>query len=90
MSTKVVYEKKGGRNLEPLRETLRRRIRENCLTYTWLINMMRLKYGYEVDKTTVSSVINGAITGDRATKIVTLGNEILDIYEHEFLDSILP
>lgn len=52
--------------------------------------MMRLKYGYEVDKTTVSSVINGAITGDRATKIITLGNEILDIYERSFLDSILP
>lgn len=76
--------------MEPLRETLRRRMRENCLSYTWLINMMRLKYGYDVDKTIVSSAVNGAITGERADKIITFGNEILDIYEHEFLDSILP
>lgn len=76
--------------MEPLRETLRRRMRENNLSYVWLINMMRLKYGYETDKATVSGAVNGGITGERVEKIITYGNEILDIYEHEFLDSILP
>jgi len=44
--------------------------------------------GYEIDKSTVSSAVNGTITGDRVTKIINLGHEILDEYEKGFLGSV--
>lgn len=69
------------------RKSLRERLLNNHLSYTWLINMMKLK-GLEVDKSTVSSAVNGTITGDRVTKIHDLAHVILDKYENEFLSSI--
>lgn len=68
--------------------SLRMRLMENHLSYSWLINMFRLK-GYEVDKSTVSSAVNGTAVGPRATKINDLGHEILDQYE-KFVKSIRP
>lgn len=69
------------------RQSLRDRLQKNHLSYSWLINMMKLK-GYEIDKATVSSAVNGTITGDRVTKINELGHAILDKYENEFLSSM--
>ena len=69
------------------RQSLRSRLQENHLSYSWLINMMKFR-GYEVDKATVSSAVNGTITGDRVTKINELGHAILDKYENEFLSSM--
>lgn len=68
--------------------SLRLRLMENHLSFTWLINMFRLK-GFEVDKSAVSSAINGTITGDKATKIIDLGHEVLDQYE-TFVKSVKP
>ena len=63
---------------------LRMRLMENHLSYAWLIAMMRLK-GVEVDKSTISSAVNGTITGDRVTKIIDLAHTILDEYERIWL-----
>ena len=71
------------------RQSLRNRLQDNHLSYAWLINMMKCK-GFEVDKATVSSAVNGTITGDRVTKIINLGHEILDEYEKGFLSSVSP
>lgn len=71
------------------RRSLRERLLSNHLSYAWLINMMKLK-GMEIDKSTVSSAVNGTITGDRVTKINDLGHAILDLYEREFLSSMKP
>lgn len=68
------------------RQSLRVRLQDNHLSYAWLINMMSMQ-GFSVDKTTVSSAVNGTITGDRVSKIINLGHEILDRYE-EFLLSM--
>lgn len=71
------------------RQSLRTRIQDNHLSYSWLINMMKLK-GYEVDKSTLSSAVNGTITGDRVTKILTLAHEIVDEYEKTYLKIMSP
>ena len=68
-------------------QNLRERLLINHLSYTWLINMRKRK-GFVIDKSTVSSAVNGTITGDRVTKINELGNAILDQYENEFLCSV--
>ena len=68
------------------RQSLRVRLQDNHLSYAWLINMMSMQ-GFSVDKTTVSSAVNGTITGDRVSKIIILVHEILDRYE-EFLLSM--
>lgn len=70
-------------------QSLRDRLQRNHLSYSWLINMMKLR-GFETDKATVSSAVNGTITGDRVTKINDLGHAILDQYEREFLSSLKP
>ena len=59
------------------RQSLRVRLQDNHLSYAWLINMMSMQ-GFSVDKTTVSSAVNGTITGDRVSKIINLGHEILE------------
>lgn len=69
------------------RQSLKNRLQDNHLSYAWLINIMKRK-GYEIDKSTVSSAVNGTITGDRVTKIINLGHEILDEYEKGFLGSV--
>ena len=66
---------------------MKNRLQDNHLSYAWLINIMKRK-GYEIDKSTVSSAVNGTITGDRVTKIINLGHEILDEYENGFLKSV--
>lgn len=67
------------------RQNLRNRLQDNHLSYTWLIGMMKLK-GYETDKSTVSSAVNGTITGDRVIKIISLAHEIIDEYEKNYLE----
>ena len=49
--------------------------------------MMKLK-GFVIDKSTVSSAVNGTITGDRVTKINEIGHAVLDEYENKFLSSM--
>lgn len=69
------------------RPSLRERLLRNHLSYAWLINMMKLK-GFVIDKSTVSSAVNGTITGDRVTKINEVGHAVLDEYENKFLSSM--
>lgn len=69
------------------RGCLRSRLQENNLTYTWLINVLKLR-GLEVDKTTLSSAVNGTITGPRVAKILDNSHQVLDEYEQKFLRSI--
>lgn len=69
------------------RENLRSRLQGHHLSFVWLVNMMRYK-GYEIDKTTVCSAVNGSITGPRVEKINTMGHEIVDEYEKIWLGHI--
>lgn len=69
------------------RQSLRDRLTANHLSYAWLINIMKMK-GYETDKSTVSSAVNGTISGDRVTKIINLGHEIIDEYEKDYIGSV--
>lgn len=71
------------------RQSLRERLLRNHLSYAWLINMMKLK-DFVIDKSTVSSAVNGTITGDRVTKINEVGHAVLDEYENKFLSSLKP
>lgn len=70
------------------RESLRSRLQENHLSYSWLINIMRVK-GFEVDKTTLSSAVNGTIKGERVEKILDAAHAALDEYETKYLRSIV-
>lgn len=66
------------------RKQLRMKMVEYHLSYTWLIGIMRSR-GLEVDKSTLSSVVNGTICGPRAEKIMSLALEILKDYEQDFV-----
>ncbi len=69
------------------REDLRSRLQNHHLTFTWLINALKL-HGLVVDKTTLSSAVNGTITGPRVETIMANSHFILDEYERKFLHSI--
>lgn len=66
--------------------SLRYRLLDLHLSYAWLIDQMRRR-GTEVDKSTLSSAVNGTITGERVETILTLGNKIVDEYEKKYLGS---
>ena len=69
------------------RANIRLWLQENHLSYSWLINIMRLK-GLEVDKMTLSSVVNGTIKGDRVTKILDMADVVMKDYEDNYLHSL--
>lgn len=66
---------------------VRFRLIELHLSYSWLISIMH-RYGYEVDKTALSSAVNGTIKGERATFLIGLANDILDEYQNIYLRNI--
>lgn len=62
------------------RKSLYDRLRENNLSFVWLICILNKK-GVRVDKSEMSSVARGTIKGNKATTIITTSHEILDKYE---------
>ena len=68
------------------RMNLRYRLLDLHLSYAWLIDRMKHR-GMVVDKSTLSSSVNGTIRGERVDRIIELGNEILDEYEKKYLGS---
>lgn len=68
-------------------EHLFHRLRSNHLSYTWLINALSDR-GLTVDKSTMSSVVNGTINGPRAEKILEASHAVLDEYDTAFRDAI--
>ena len=62
----------------------RMRLRNNRLSYIWLIRQLALR-GIATDKTEMSSVISGGRKGAKAELILKTSNSILDDYESLFL-----
>lgn len=62
------------------RVSLRSRLQDNHLNYSWLIYALKLR-GVEVDKFTLSSAVNGTISGPRVPKIMEASHFVLDEYE---------
>ena len=77
--------KEGGDKMET-RVSLRSRLQDNHLNYSWLIYALKLR-GVEVDKSTLSSAVNGTISGPRVPKIMEASHFVLDEYE-KFMRSI--
>lgn len=77
---------KGGVKMDSQKD-LRSRLQDHGLNYTWLIKVLKFR-GLVVDKTTLSSAVNGTITGPRVEKIMENSAVILDEYERNFLRSI--
>lgn len=71
--------------MEDKRVTLRNRLQDYNLSYSWLIVGMRRK-GLNVEKSTLSSVMSGVIVGERAEKILESANVVLDEYAMLYLD----
>lgn len=71
------------------KKSLRYRLQEYHLSYSWLIDMMGKK-GMEVDKSTLSSAVNGTIKGERVGKILEMAHSVLDEYEAKYLRSMSP
>jgi hypothetical protein len=65
----------------------RMRLRNNRLSYIWLIRQLALR-GIATDKTEMSSVINGGRKGAKAELILKTSNSILDDYESLFLRNL--
>lgn len=65
----------------------RMRLRNNRLSYIWLIRQLALR-GIATDKTEMSSVINGGRKGAKAELILKASNSILDDYESLFLRNL--
>ncbi len=62
------------------RKPLHDRLRENNLTYVWLIGLLN-KAGLKVDKMQMSSAVHGTLTAPKTKSILTLSHIILDAYE---------
>ena len=67
----------------------RMRLRNNRLSYIWLIRQLALR-GIATDKTEMSSVISGGRKGAKAELILKTSNSILDDYESLFLRKESP
>ena len=67
----------------------RMRLRNNRLSYIWLIRQLALS-GIATDKTEMSSVISGGRKGAKAELILKTSNSILDDYESLFLRKESP
>lgn len=68
------------------RKNLRDRLQEHNLTFVWLINILN-RNGMNVDKSEMSSAVNGTISGNKAKTIIENSHAVLDQYE-VFLRSV--
>lgn len=68
------------------RKSLYDRLRDNNLTYVWLISILD-KVGIRTDKSEMSSAVRGTISGDKAERIINTSHQILDQYD-QFLRSL--
>ena len=69
------------------RKALRARLDEHNLTFAWLINILNDHKGMRVDKSEMSSAVNGTISGPKAQSIIEMSHRVLDQYEH-FIRSV--
>ncbi len=68
-------------------KNLRDRLQENNLTFVWLINILR-QNGYSVDKSEMSSAVNGTISGKKAETIIEKSHLVMDKYD-DFARSVV-
>lgn len=68
------------------RKNLRIRLAEQNLTFVWLINMLKAR-GMKLDKSEMSSAVNGTISGNKADAIIKNSHFVMDEYE-KFVRSI--
>ena len=61
------------------RKRLRERLQGHNLTFVWLINVLNSK-GMNVDKSEMSSAVNGTISGKKADTIIEKSHAVLDQY----------
>lgn len=62
------------------RKSLHERLRENNLSFVWLIGLLN-QAGLKVDKMQMSSAIHGTLTKPKTDSIMFLSHLILDAYE---------
>ena len=62
------------------RKSLHERLRENNLTFVWLIGLLN-QAGLKVDKMQMSSAVHGTLTKPKTDSIMFLSHRILDAYE---------
>ena len=68
------------------RKGLRDRLHDCNLTFVWLINVLNAT-GMSVDKSEMSSAVNGTITSPKAKTIIEKSHLVLDQYE-QFIRSV--
>ena len=66
------------------RKSLYDRLRDNNLTYVWLISILD-KVGIHTDKSEMSSAVRGTISGDKAERIIAVSHKVLDQYDQFIL-----
>lgn len=59
---------------------IKKRLLENHLTSVWLIHRLD-QFGLSVDKSLLSSILNGSRKGPKAVEVIEKSKVILDIYE---------
>lgn len=69
------------------RKRLRDRLQGHNLTFVWLINVLNSK-GMNIDKSEMSSAVNGTISGKKAGIIIEKSHAVLDQYE-SFIGSMV-
>lgn len=74
--------RKGGKNiLREQRDQIRIGLLKNHLSQVWLIDQLSKRCGVEVDKSTLSAVLNGSRQGNKAQFIIDQSVKILTDYE---------
>lgn len=68
------------------RKSLHDRLRDNNLTFVWLIAVLD-RVGVHTDKSEMSSAVRGTISGEKSTNIIEKSHLILDKYE-DFIRSV--
>ena len=68
------------------RKSLHDRLRENNLSFVWLIATLD-RVGVHTDKSEMSSAVRGTISGEKANTIVEKSHVVLDKYEN-FIRSV--
>lgn len=68
------------------KKSLHDRLRDNNLTFVWLISFLD-RVGVHTDKSEMSSAVRGTISGDKAANIIEKSHQILDKYE-DFIRSV--
>ncbi len=68
------------------RKSLHERLRENNLTFVWLIGLLN-QAGLKVDKMQMSSAVHGTLTAPKTKSILALSHLILDAYE-QFVNQV--